>query len=95
MGLLFQNQGKLDVAESLLREALEGRRRVVGNEHPATLVSMNNLAGLLQEQGRLDDAELLYREAWKTSRLALGGTHPDSSRFLANLIALLKTKRKQ
>ncbi|MFQ5493751.1 MAG: tetratricopeptide repeat protein, partial [Phycisphaerae bacterium] len=36
-----------------LREALEGRRRVLGDDHPNTLASINHMAGLHREQGKL------------------------------------------
>ena len=44
------------------REALAVRRRTLGDEHPDTLVSINNLANLLSDQGKLGDAEPLSRE---------------------------------
>jgi tetratricopeptide (TPR) repeat protein len=43
-----QAQGKLSEAEPYYREALEGRRRVLGDEHPDTLTSINNMGVLLQ-----------------------------------------------
>ena len=55
------DQGKFAEAEPYYREALEKRRRVLGEEHPDTLVSINNMATLLEKQGRLDEAELLQR----------------------------------
>ncbi len=38
------------------------KRRVMGHEHPSTLVSMNNLAALYKTQGKYDLAEPLYVE---------------------------------
>ena len=38
---------RLDDAELLNREALAGYRRVLGDDHPSTLISMQNLAELL------------------------------------------------
>jgi hypothetical protein len=46
LALLLSDQGKLDEAEPLYREALEARRDVRGARHPNTLTSMNNLANL-------------------------------------------------
>ena len=43
------------------RRDLEGSERVLGPDHPDTLVSLNNLAVLLQAQGKLEEAEPLYR----------------------------------
>jgi hypothetical protein len=41
--------GDLDGARMLLEQALAGRRRVLGDDHPATLTSMNNLAAVKQQ----------------------------------------------
>ena len=37
---------------------LETRTRVLGAEHPDTLISRNNLASVLRELGRLEEAEV-------------------------------------
>ena len=42
-GLLYA-QGKLDEAAPLSREALEAKRATLGDRHPQTLDSMNNMA---------------------------------------------------
>ena len=39
----------------------------LGEDHPETLVSLNNLAFLFKAQGQLAKAEPLYREALKKS----------------------------
>ena len=49
---LYQRQGRYSEAEPLYRRALEARERVLGTEHPDTLISVNNLAALYQAQGR-------------------------------------------
>jgi hypothetical protein len=36
------------------REALRLRETVLGKEHPSTLTSMNNLAGVLRDQGKYE-----------------------------------------
>ena len=58
------DQGKLGEAEPLHREALSALRRTLCDEHPATLLSINNLTGVLADQGKLGEAEPLYREAF-------------------------------
>ena len=50
-------------AEPLFREALQKRRSTLGDAHPDTLTSMNNLAELLRAQGKFGEAEPLFREA--------------------------------
>ena len=46
---LLSDQGKLSEAEPLYRESLEGRKRVLGPDHPSTLDSLNNLNNLVVE----------------------------------------------
>lgn len=38
------------------KEVLEKRRRILGEEHPDTILAMNNLAATLRDQGQLDEA---------------------------------------
>ena len=68
-------QGKYDAAEPLYREALEVRRETLGNRHPHTLASINNLGGLLRAKGDLAAAEPLCREALEVRRETLGNAH--------------------
>ena len=43
---LYKEQGDYGKAELLLLEALEGRRLKLGDEHPDTIESLNNLIAL-------------------------------------------------
>ena len=43
--------GKLGEAEPLFREALAASRETLGDRHPDTLTSINNMASLLKAQG--------------------------------------------
>ena len=45
--------------EPLYVRALAARERVLGAEHPDTLVSVNDLAGLYEREGRYEEAEPL------------------------------------
>ena len=53
-------------ARPLLEEALTARRETLGDRHPDTLGSINNLGNLLMAQGKLD--EVRSRVRW-TARL--------------------------
>ena len=46
LAMYFQQLGAYDRAEPLFEEALAARRRTLGDEHPDTLTSMNNLGML-------------------------------------------------
>ena len=74
----LQTQGKYDEAEPLCREVLEVERDTLGNRHPDTLGSINNLGMLLKDKGDLAAAEPLYREALKVRRETLGSRHPST-----------------
>ena len=45
-GVYLRSRGQFQLARELHEQALAGRRRVLGEEHPDTLTSMNNLANV-------------------------------------------------
>jgi hypothetical protein len=49
LALLLQAKGDLAAAEPLYRRALEGYRRVLGEEHPSTKIVAENHALCLEE----------------------------------------------
>ena len=59
---MYESQGRYDEAEPLYVECLQKKKVVLGENHPSTLSSINNLAGLYESQGRYDEAEPLYVE---------------------------------
>jgi len=94
LALLLRVQGKLSEAAPLFREALEGRRRTLGNTHPDTLTSLDNFGVLLLFQGKLSEAEPLLREALEVKRRTLGDTHPSTLTSINSLGLLLKNQGK-
>ncbi|XTI86827.1 hypothetical protein V2W45_1456124 [Cenococcum geophilum] len=44
------------------RQTLARRVKVLGPEHPDTLTSMSNLAGVLERQGKFEEAEDLQKQ---------------------------------
>ena len=76
-------------AEPLLGESLEGRRRVLGEEHPDTLSSIHNLAVLFKDQARYAEAEPLLREALEGRRRVLREEHPNTQASKEALDAVL------
>ncbi|WFE73598.1 tetratricopeptide repeat protein [Roseinatronobacter sp. S2] len=87
--LSLVDEGRYGQAEPLFREALEIRRKTLGNRHPAVGQNLNNLAGLLRATGRFVEAEPMYREALAIGRETLGDRHPDVATWLNNLAGLL------
>jgi len=74
--------------------ALAIRRRVLGEAHPQTLGSINNMGFVLKSQGRLGEAEPYYREALEGSRRVLGEAHPQTLTSINNMGALLESQGK-
>ena len=66
----------------------EPGKRVLGDDHPDTLRSMNNLASLYNRQGRYDAAEPLYLETLETQKRVLGDDHRDTTSTLYNLACM-------
>ncbi len=61
---------------------------MLGEDHPDTLASLNNLALLYKKQGRYEEAEPLHIQALEKCRAVLGEDHPDTLGSLNNLAAL-------
>jgi len=55
--VLYKEQGRYDEAEKLLLEAVEGRRLKLGDTHPHSLESMNNLIELYEAWAKPEEAK--------------------------------------
>jgi len=84
-GYFLNSQGSYKQAGPLYKEALAIRQEVLGELHPDTARSLNNLAVLYQNQGRYEEAEPLYKRALAIRREALGEQHLDTVMSLSNL----------
>ena len=76
-------------ANTLFIEALEGCRRVLGDEHQRTLVTLKNYSFALRSQGRYEESEPLGREAYETRKRVLGLAHEETLATAANLGSIL------
>ncbi len=92
LATVLRDAGLLQAAEQPQREALEVRRRVLGDEHPDTLASVGNMGALRRAQGRLVEAEPYYRDALEARRRVLGDEHPDTLVSINNMGVLLKAQ---
>ncbi|KAF8533565.1 hypothetical protein BDD12DRAFT_864548 [Trichophaea hybrida] len=70
---------------------METRMRVLGDNHPDTLTSMNNLSLVLSKQGQWKEAEELQMQVIDMSKRVLGDEHPDTLTSIANL-AIISSK---
>jgi Tetratricopeptide repeat len=60
-------------------------KRTLGDEHPNTLGSMNNLASFYSDVGRRQEALQLTKEVLEVMKRTLGDEHPDTLRSTENL----------
>ncbi len=88
LGSTYWRLGDYAAAEPYLAEALDLRRRELGEERPLVLTSMNNLAGLYRDLGRYEDAQRLYEETLQIRRRLLGEAHPETLISMNNLAVL-------
>ena len=75
LGESYWYLGESDLAVRQHERALALQRRVLGPDHPDTLVSLNNLALAYYEAGRVDEALPLHEEA-RGGGGPLGPDHP-------------------
>jgi serine/threonine protein kinase/tetratricopeptide (TPR) repeat protein len=88
----YHDLGLDSAALALEQQALAERRRVLGEDHPDTLLSIGNLGVYLGAVGKRDEAEPYYREALEKSRRVRGDDHPETLVCIANMGSLLLDK---
>lgn len=76
MGSLYNDQGRLDDAEKMCKQALEGYRKIQGPEGISTyqpaLKAVLILAMIYQKQGRGEEAMARWREALQGYEMVFG-----------------------
>jgi len=75
-GLELRNEGKLIEAEKQLQRSIDIYEEELGEDHPYTLTSRNNLANVLMKAGKLQEAEVEYRRCLASKLEQLGTNHP-------------------
>jgi len=85
VGWFLRDDGKAIDSERLLVRSLEKRRRILGAEHPDTLMSMNNLASTYWAQGKTAEAAALQEEVLEKRKRILGAEHPHTLTSMNNL----------
>jgi len=79
-------------ADDLYKRSLAGREKILGINHPETLMTLNNYAGILNEKGDLDGSIDAYRRAYLTKLDILGKHHPSTLVSLSNLVITTREK---
>ncbi|MFJ4486560.1 tetratricopeptide repeat protein [Streptomyces longwoodensis] len=81
----LHHQGREAHSIRLRTAALVQREQVLGDTHPSTLTSRNNLASAYESSGDLKRAIPLYEATLAQHEEILGGTHPDTLTSRNNL----------
>jgi len=76
LGVAYLQIGRYDEATPILEETLELKRRLMGNRHASTLISMHNLAGLYGQLRQPERSLELSREAYEGRLETLGPGDP-------------------
>jgi hypothetical protein len=76
LALVLDRQGKYEEAEAMHGQELAMREKVLGKDHPDTLVSVYCLAQLLENRHRYDESTALYERACTGYSAVFGKDHP-------------------
>jgi tetratricopeptide (TPR) repeat protein len=90
----LRRQGRHAEAEPLLRRMLAVRRRILGEDHPQTAESRDQLAVSLDGQGKYDETDALLRDVLAIRLRTLGDDHPQSAESYVKLAANLDNRGK-
>jgi hypothetical protein len=86
----LRSRGQHRLALTLDEQALAGRRRTLGEDHPDTLTSMNNLAETRRALGDLDGARQRNQQILAGLHRMLGEDHPYVLASMSNLAATMR-----
>ncbi|RMG53269.1 MAG: hypothetical protein D6723_07390 [Acidobacteria bacterium] len=92
LGATLKTKGRYAEAEPLLREALDLRRRLLGENHPWIATAQIHWGDLLYRRGRYAEAEREIRAALRLQRETLPEGHIDLARALVVLGQILTSK---
>jgi tetratricopeptide (TPR) repeat protein len=87
-------QAQYGKAVALWQERLKWCREVLGEDHPLTGESCNNVAYILQAQGKSAEAGPLFHKALDIRRKILGEDHPDTAQSYNNVAYNLEAQGK-
>jgi len=91
LGRFYQAQGLYQPAVTYYEAVSNLSQRRLGDRHPDTASSYNNLAALYESMGRYEEALPLYQLALEISKEQLGDRHPDTATSYNNLAELYRS----
>ncbi|KAF0240064.1 MAG: NB-ARC domain-containing protein, partial [bacterium] len=91
-GIFYANRGDYLKAEPLFIQALDIRKKALGDNHPLMAQSINNLAILYERKGDYSKAEPLLIQALDMRKKALGDNHPLMVQSINSLARVYENK---
>lgn len=85
MSRVYVSLGLYSRSETLARQAVAIRNRMLGPEHPQTLEAMDALEWAISRQRKTEEAAKLERETLAIRRRVLGNNDPNTARSMAYL----------
>merc|ERR1712137_929564 len=85
LATVLGDEYKLSMAERLFRRQLGDREASLGEQHPDTLLLLNDLSLLLSIQGRHAEAEGICLRLCRLREQIFGAEHPETLTCLSNL----------
>jgi serine/threonine protein kinase/Tfp pilus assembly protein PilF len=92
LGQCFYLLGRPDLGRPHARRAFELRQRLLGDDHSATLDSVEHLSTTLKALGEPAAAESLARDALSRARARLGDDHAQTLRLLNTLAIVVQDR---
>jgi tetratricopeptide (TPR) repeat protein len=92
-GMCLYDDGRYNEAEKLFEQVMETKKRVLGEEHPDTLLIMHNLALMFWIHGQWKEAEELEVQIMAIQQKMLGEEHPLTLTSMANLASTFLGQR--
>jgi non-specific serine/threonine protein kinase/serine/threonine-protein kinase len=94
IGSTYVDLGLYVEAQPEIERAVRLRRRVLGDDHPATLESLSWLARVLRGRGQYAAAEALLRKIVEVRRRVLGEAHRDTLASMSLLASVYRIEAK-
>jgi tetratricopeptide (TPR) repeat protein len=97
VGFSKMNETIFEVMRTWIRKyekEMENRKGELGEMHPDTLLSMNNLAILCMNQGLYEKSEPLFMECLEKHKSVTGDDHPDTLTSMNNLAEFYRDQGK-
>jgi CHAT domain-containing protein len=88
----LQKKAQYGKALAWLQESLKWHRQVLGEDHPNTATSYDNVAGNLMSQEQYSEAGPLLRKALDIRRKVLGEDHPNTAASYDNVASNLQSQ---